>query len=65
MTKKLFLLTIVILALTLFVSGCKQKKQTPTDQEETQGKKKIAVVISTLNNPWFVVLGNTAKEPNN
>ncbi len=24
-------------------------------------KKKIAVVISTLNNPWFVVLGDTAK----
>ena len=25
------------------------------------GKPKIAVVISTLNNPWFVVLGDTAK----
>src|SRR5262245_64231745 len=24
-------------------------------------KTKIAVVISTLNNPWFVVLGETAK----
>src|ERR1044071_5591636 len=24
-------------------------------------KSKIAVVISTLNNPWFVVLGETAK----
>src|ERR1700758_1429092 len=24
-------------------------------------KTKIAVVISTLNNPWFVVLGDTAK----
>src|SRR4030067_342924 len=24
--------------------------------------KKIAVVISTLNNPWFVVLGETAKQ---
>jgi len=24
-------------------------------------KGKIAVVISTMNNPWFVVLGNTAK----
>src|SRR5213593_1676339 len=24
-------------------------------------KQKIAVVISTLNNPWFVVLGDTAK----
>jgi ABC-type sugar transport system substrate-binding protein len=26
------------------------------------GKEKIAIVISTLNNPWFVVLGDTAKE---
>ena len=25
------------------------------------GKQKIAIVISTLNNPWFVVLGDTAK----
>lgn len=25
------------------------------------GKQKIAIVISTLNNPWFVVLGETAK----
>ena len=25
------------------------------------GKPRIAVVISTLNNPWFVVLGETAK----
>ena len=25
------------------------------------GRDKIAVVISTLNNPWFVVLGDAAK----
>jgi ribose transport system substrate-binding protein len=25
------------------------------------GKQKIAIIISTLNNPWFVVLGDTAK----
>jgi len=52
----------MILALTLFVSGCRQKKQSPSGEEKAQGAKKIAVVISTLNNPWFVVLGNTAKE---
>ncbi len=28
---------------------------------QTVSKGKIAVVISTLNNPWFVVLGDTAK----
>jgi ribose transport system substrate-binding protein len=26
------------------------------------GKQRIAVIISTLNNPWFVVLGDAAKE---
>ena len=34
----------------LCLSGCKREKD------------RIAVVISTLNNPWFVVLGETAKE---
>src|SRR5262245_53637273 len=29
--------------------------------QSAAAKTKIAVVISTLNNPWFVVLGETAK----
>jgi len=29
--------------------------------DQPAAKQKIAVVISTLNNPWFVVLGETAK----
>ncbi len=62
MAKKLLLFLIVITALTLLAFGCKQKKQEQIDDEESNGKEKIAVVISTLNNPWFVVLGNTAKE---
>jgi ribose transport system substrate-binding protein len=49
------------LALTWFTFGCKQNKQTSAGGQEAQGKQKIAVVISTLNNPWFVVLGDTAK----
>jgi len=52
----------MIIALTSFVAGCRQKKQASSGEEKAQGAKKIAVVISTLNNPWFVVLGNTAKE---
>lgn len=32
-----------------------------TSSAQTPAKTKIAVVISTLNNPWFVVLGETAK----
>ena len=40
----------------LFLSSC-----TSSDKPENDDKK-IAVVISTLNNPWFVVLGETAKQ---
>jgi ribose transport system substrate-binding protein len=32
-----------------------------TTNSNAADKQKIAVVISTLNNPWFVVLGETAK----
>jgi len=34
---------------------------TQTSSAQSVPKGKIAVVISTLNNPWFVVLGETAK----
>jgi ABC-type sugar transport system substrate-binding protein len=34
---------------------------TQTSFAQTAAKGKIAVVISTLNNPWFVVLGETAR----
>ncbi len=40
------------------LSGCKLK----TAQNNTAQHKNIAVVISTLNNPWFVVLAETAAE---
>jgi ABC-type sugar transport system substrate-binding protein len=44
------------LALTLMgIAGSVSAADTPA------AKTKIAVVISTLNNPWFVVLGETAK----
>jgi ribose transport system substrate-binding protein len=49
------------MTLTLSVLGCKQKKQELASGQEAQAKKKVAVIISTLNNPWFVVLGNTAR----
>jgi len=62
MAKKLLLFIIMILVLALSNFSCKQKKQQQVGNEESKGKGKIAVVISTLNNPWFVVLGNTAKE---
>ena len=57
MIKRLFLLAVGVSAAMLLLVSCKQKQSQPE-----QSSRKIAVVISTLNNPWFVVLGNTAKE---
>jgi len=50
----------VAVALLFAAASCEDKTGNPNGGGE--GKGKIAVVISTLNNPWFVVLGNTAKE---
>ncbi|MGI4867391.1 MAG: D-ribose ABC transporter substrate-binding protein [Janthinobacterium lividum] len=47
--RKLLLLWLLPL---LLVAGCGSKKAT--------GPKKVAVIVSTLNNPWFVVLAETA-----
>ena len=44
---------IIILFLISGLNGCKQTS-------EKKKSNKIAVVISTLNNPWFVVLGESA-----
>lgn len=60
MRRRVFIFAVMPLALSVF--GCKQKKQEGAGGQDAQDKKKMAVVISTLNNPWFVVLGNTAKE---
>lgn len=48
-------LCILMAIAVIWLAGCEKKGQNP------QEKKRIAVVISTLNNPWFVVLGDTAK----
>jgi ABC-type sugar transport system substrate-binding protein len=62
MVRKLLLFIIVILLPALFTFNCKKEKRDDVGSEGSEGKGKIAVVISTLNNPWFVVLGNTAQE---
>lgn len=59
MTRRLFMFAVMTMALSAF--SCKQKKQESVGGQEAQGKAKIAVIISTLNNPWFVVLADTAK----
>lgn len=46
-------LLLLLVLFTLFVvNGCKSKSNT--------GPKKIAVIVSTLNNPWFVFLAENA-----
>lgn len=44
---------VTLLSLLVVFTQCKQQKA-------KTGKKKIAVVVSTLNNPWFVFLAETA-----
>lgn len=45
----------------LSLGACSERTVAPTT-ESAAAPKKIAVVISTLNNPWFVVLKNAAVE---
>jgi ribose transport system substrate-binding protein len=54
MTKKLSIVFVAVAFVTLWIGGC--GKEPPL-----QAKNKIAVVVSTLNNPWFVVLKDAAK----
>jgi ABC-type sugar transport system substrate-binding protein len=50
--KTIFRNTLLLVLSVLVLGACKSNKP--------KEKEKIAVVISTLNNPWFVVLGETA-----
>ena len=50
------ILRLLFLIILLSPFACSNKK------ENTNEQKKFAVIISTLNNPWFVVLGETAAE---
>jgi ribose transport system substrate-binding protein len=42
--------------------GTPKSDSTGTGGQTATGKPKIAVIISTLNNPWFVVLANNAHD---
>ncbi len=55
MAKKWFAWIVVVLLVGLLSIGCGRREQ------PAEGQKKMAVVISTLNNPWFVVLKDAAK----
>jgi ABC-type sugar transport system substrate-binding protein len=52
---KIKLKFLVVFIMLLILSGCNRTK-------DTIDSKRIAVIISTLNNPWFVVLAESAAE---
>ena len=54
MAKKLFILFAALSFVSLLAGGCSKEPR-------PEAKKRIAVVVSTLNNPWFVVLKDAAK----
>lgn len=54
--KKILPIKLILGLLIFFAAGSCNNKTQKGDQ------KKMAVVISTLNNPWFVVLGESAAE---
>lgn len=45
--------TVLIVVVLMLFSGC-------GGPEKKNGTRKMAVVVSTLNNPWFVFLAETA-----
>jgi ribose transport system substrate-binding protein len=49
-------------AIVLAVSGCTRNETGAASDAAVPADKRIAVVISTLNNPWFVVLAETARD---
>lgn len=49
-----------LLILTLI--GCSSSKTNVDSSGKDNEPKEIAVIVSTLNNPWFVVLGETARD---
>ena len=57
---KLLKLPLLLISLISLLFGC-NKNPTESQSEQNSGPKRIAVVVSTLNNPWFVVLAETAK----
>lgn len=54
MARKLLILFVAIALVAQLLGGC-------SEEPRPQATKKVAVVISTLNNPWFVVLKDAAK----
>ena len=55
----------VVFSLIIALVGCNTNTSptvSNTNSGSPNGKQKVAVIVSTLNNPWFVVLADSAKE---
>jgi ABC-type sugar transport system substrate-binding protein len=51
-----------VTAALIFLAGCGENSSAPpSGNPAAANKARMAVIISTLNNPWFVVLGDTAR----
>lgn len=56
-------LFVAALAVCIVLIGCGRKDNAATaGASPKESQRKIAVVVSTLNNPWFVVLAETARD---
>lgn len=66
--KRFFILTLIsilTLSLMLFAAGCGAKKDdqaSSTGDDGENGKKRIALVVKTLNNPFFISMEEGAKK---
>jgi ABC-type sugar transport system substrate-binding protein len=56
LTKRKLIGVLLVMAGVVALTSCGGSKP-----EADSGKHKMAIIVSTLNNPWFVVLGDTAK----
>ena len=63
-TNARFLFLVLVVSLSAAVSGCTRDDsgETADATAPKSTEERIAVVISTLNNPWFVVLAETARD---
>ena len=55
------LLLLLGLALTVILTGCSRESASKAGAPAAASKR-VAVIVSTLNNPWFVVLAETARD---
>jgi ribose transport system substrate-binding protein len=55
----------LVFSLIIALFGCNTNTSPTANNTKSgasNGKQKVAVIVSTLNNPWFVVLADSAKE---